>query len=123
MRFMLTELRRSGATVILNARLELVDTAAGNGLQVRSAFDDGTFQGSEDGGTETGDVFDGVALIDPEGKKKYFVARDGTVRVLEGAEQRVHPCRRAGRVGRHARRASGRGHDRRPRRPPLRDAP
>ena len=81
-RFMLTELRRSGATVILNARLELVDTAAGNRLQVGSTFDDGTFQELEDGATEPGDVFDGVALIDPEGKKKYFVARDETNRCV-----------------------------------------
>ena len=51
-------------------------------LQVASTFDDGDFQELEDGGTEPGDVFDGVALIDPEGKKKYFVARDETNRCV-----------------------------------------
>jgi hypothetical protein len=74
-RFLVTELRRSGPTVILNARLELADPSSQR-LQVASTFDDGDFQELEDGGTEPGDVFDGVALIDPEGKKKYFVARD-----------------------------------------------
>lgn len=80
-RFILTELRRSGPTVILNARLELADPASDR-LQVSSTFDDGTFQELEDGGNEGGDVFDGVALIDPEGKKKYFVARDETNRCV-----------------------------------------
>ena len=80
-RFLVTELRRSGPTVILNARLELVDPTSER-LQVGSTFDDGDFQDLEDGGTEPGDVFDGVALIDPEGKKKYFVARDDTNRCV-----------------------------------------
>jgi hypothetical protein len=74
-RFILTELRRSGPTVVLNARLEPADPA-GDRLQVASTFDDGIFQPLEDGGDEEADVFDGVALIDPEGRKKYLVARD-----------------------------------------------
>jgi hypothetical protein len=76
-RFILTELQRSGATVILNARLEKVDPSAPK-LQVANTFDDGEFQELENGATEPADVFDGVALIDPVGKKKYFVARDET---------------------------------------------
>jgi hypothetical protein len=80
-RFILTELRRSGPTVVLNARLEPVDPA-GERLQVASTFDDGIFQPLEDGGDEPGDVFDGVALIDPEGRKKYLVARDETNRCV-----------------------------------------
>jgi hypothetical protein len=80
-RFILTELRRSGPTVILNARLEPVDPA-GTRLQVGSTFDDGSFQALEDGGDEGGDVFDGVALVDPEGRKKYLVARDETNRCV-----------------------------------------
>ncbi len=81
-RFILTELRRSGPTVILNARLEPADPAAGGGLQVSSTFDDGTFQDLDAGATEPGDVFDGVALIDPQGRKKYLVARDETNRCV-----------------------------------------
>ena len=81
-RFILTELQRSGATVILNARLEPADPTRDASLQVASTFDDGDFQKLEDGNTEPGDVFDGVALIDPEGKKKYFVARDETNRCV-----------------------------------------
>ena len=80
-RFILTELQRSGPTVILNARLEPADPAADR-LQVSSTFDDGTFQDLEAGATEPGDVFDGVALIDPEGRKKYLVARDETNRCV-----------------------------------------
>jgi hypothetical protein len=80
-RFILTELRRSGPTVILNARLEPADPAADR-LQVADTFDDGVFQDVEGGLTEPGDVFDGVALIDPEGRKKYLVARDETNRCV-----------------------------------------
>jgi hypothetical protein len=81
-RFILTELRRSGPTVILNARLEPADPASGDSLQVAGTFGDGSFQELEDGGREEGDVFDGVALIDPEGRKKYLVARDETNRCV-----------------------------------------
>jgi hypothetical protein len=73
--FILTELRRSGPTVVLNARLEPVDDTAPR-LQVANTFDDGVFQPLEDGTDEDANVFDGVALIDPAGRKKYLVARD-----------------------------------------------
>jgi hypothetical protein len=74
-RFILTQLERSGATVIVNARLELVGPSSER-LQVASTFDDGIQQELPDGSLEAQDNFDGVALIDPVGKKKYFVARD-----------------------------------------------
>ena len=77
-RFVLTELRRSGPTVVLNARLE---TAEGN-AQVASAFDDGVDQELEGEQAEGADVFDGVAMVDPEGRKKYLVARDETGRCV-----------------------------------------
>ena len=72
--FVLTELRRSGPTVILNARLENSDPESA--AQVASAFDDGAYQKLENDQQEESDVFDGVALVDPEGRKKYLVARD-----------------------------------------------
>ena len=62
--FVLTELRRSGPTVVLNARLEPVDATAPR-LQVGSTFDDGIFQPIDDGTDEDGNVFDGVALTTP----------------------------------------------------------
>ena len=80
-RFVVTQLQRSGPTVILNARLELADPA-GDSLQVASSLDDGSFQELTSGPDEPGDVFDGVALIDPEGRKKYLVARDETNRCV-----------------------------------------
>ena len=70
--FVLTELRRSGPTVVLNGRLE---TGEGN-AQVASAFDDGIDQEVEGEQREGVDVFDGVAMVDAEGRKKYLVARD-----------------------------------------------
>ena len=70
----LTELRRSGPTVIVNARLEVVDPDSD--AQVGSVFDDGIYQQLEDESQEESDVFDGVAMVDPEGRKKYLVARD-----------------------------------------------
>ena len=79
-RFVLTELRRSGPTVILNARLELADGA--DSAQVADTFDDGSYQDLEANETESGDVFDGVAMVDPEGRKKYLVARDETGRCV-----------------------------------------
>ena len=80
-RFVVTQLQRSGPTVILNARLELADPA-GDSLQVASSFGDGIFQELTSGPDESSDVFDGVALIDPEGRKKYLVARDETNRCV-----------------------------------------
>ena len=70
----LTELRRSGPTVVLNARLEIADPDSS--AQVGSVFDDGIYQQLADETQEEGDVFDGVAMVDPEGRKKYLVARD-----------------------------------------------
>jgi hypothetical protein len=48
-------------------------------IQASSTFSDGLFQELEDSeGSEAGDVFDGAALIDPQGRKKYLVAREST---------------------------------------------
>jgi hypothetical protein len=80
--FRITELKRSGPTVVLNATVEWAE-GADDSMQVSSTFSDGQFQsleGSE--GNESGDVFDGVALIDPEGRKKYLVARESTGRCV-----------------------------------------
>jgi hypothetical protein len=76
--FVLTELRRSGPTVIMNARIENPEGRA----QLASAFSDGIDQEIEQEGREGVDVFDGVALVDPEGRKKYLVARDETGRCV-----------------------------------------
>ena len=80
--FRITELKRSGPTVVLNATVEWAE-GGDDSMQVASTFGDGQFQtleGSE--GQESGDVFDGVALIDPEGRKKYLVARESTGRCV-----------------------------------------
>jgi hypothetical protein len=80
--FRITELKRSGPTVVLNATVEWAE-GGDDSMQVSSTFGDGQFQtleGSE--GQESGDVFDGVALIDPEGRKKYLVARESTGRCV-----------------------------------------
>lgn len=80
-RFVLTELRRSGPTVIANARLEHV--SGEERLQISDTFDDGQYQELKgESGDELGHVFDGIALIDPEGRKKYLVARDETGRCV-----------------------------------------
>ena len=78
MTFVLTELRRSGPTVVLNGRLE----AAEGNAQVASAFNDGIDQEVEGEQREGVDVFDGVAMVDAEGRKKYLVARDETGRCV-----------------------------------------
>ena len=82
-RFVVTEVKRSGPTVIVNARLE--PTAEGespvNG-QVSDELSDGQSQELTGGATEDNDVFDGVAIVDPEGRKKYLVARDSEGRCL-----------------------------------------
>jgi hypothetical protein len=81
--FIITDLKRSGPTVVLNATVSLAGDSPKDAVQVSSTFSDGLFQeleGSE--GDEEGDVFDGVALIDPEGRKKYLVARDSTGRCV-----------------------------------------
>jgi hypothetical protein len=81
-RFVLTELERSGPTVVVGARLELVGGDDSSSLQVSGAFDDGQYQDLADGKSEGGDVADGFALIDPQARKKYLVARDETGRCL-----------------------------------------
>jgi len=80
--FRITELKRSGPTVVLNATVEWAE-GGDDSMQVSSAFGDGQFQSLEDSDAdEGGDVFDGVALIDPEGRKKYLVARESTGRCV-----------------------------------------
>jgi hypothetical protein len=75
-RFTIDELKRSGPTVIVNAKIELLNGDDDDSWQIADAFDDGVYQDLADGGSETGHVFDGIALIDPQGRKKYLVARD-----------------------------------------------
>ena len=68
----ITELKRSGPTVVLNARLSLAESEDEDAsLQVASEFAD-----SATGADVASDAFDGVALIDPQNRKKYLVARD-----------------------------------------------
>jgi hypothetical protein len=81
-RFVLTELKRSGPTVVIGARLELVGGDENSSLQVSSVFWDGQYQDLAGGDSEGGDVADGFALIDPQGRKKYLVARDETGRCV-----------------------------------------
>jgi hypothetical protein len=81
--FTITELKRSGPTVVLNATVTLAGGSENDSIQVSDTFGDGIFQDLEDtGASEEGDVFDGVALIDPEGRKKYLVARETTGRCV-----------------------------------------
>ena len=119
----LTELRRSGPTVVLNARLEIADPDSA--AQVGSVFDDGIYQQLADETQEEGDVFDGVAMVDPEGRKKYLVARDedGSVRVHERPQRRVRLRGSPGPADRHADGPARGRHPGRPAHPALRDAP
>jgi hypothetical protein len=81
--FIITDLTRSGPTVVLNATVSLAGDSPADSIQISSTFSDGLFQELEDSeGSEEGDVFDGVALIDPEGRKKYLVARESTGRCV-----------------------------------------
>jgi hypothetical protein len=82
--FRITELKRSGPTVVLNATVELApETEESASIQIAGTFGDGQFQTLEDSDAdETGSNFDGVALIDPEGRKKYLVARESTGRCV-----------------------------------------
>jgi hypothetical protein len=75
-RFTIDELKRSGPTVIVNATVELLNGDQGDSWQISDAFDDGFYNELRGGGSESGHVFDGIALIDPAGRKKYLVARD-----------------------------------------------
>jgi len=80
--FKITELKRSGPTVVLNATVEWAE-GGDESMQIASTFNDGQYQDLEDSdANEEGSVFDGVALIDPEGRKKYLVARDSTGRCV-----------------------------------------
>lgn len=81
--FLITDLKRSGPTVVLNATVSLAGDSPSDSIQVGSVFSDGLYQELEDSdANEEGDVFDGVALIDPEGRKKYLVARESTGRCV-----------------------------------------
>jgi hypothetical protein len=62
--------------VIVNAKIELLNGDEDDSWQISDAFDDGFYQGLDGGGSESSHVFDGIALIDPAGRKKYLVARD-----------------------------------------------
>ena len=80
--FRIVELRRSGATVVLNARL-IAEPGVERGIRVAGLFGDGLRQELEGGdGNEPADVFDGVALIDAQNRRKYLVARDADGRCV-----------------------------------------
>ena len=74
-RFSLIELKRSGPTVVANATVTWVEGGDDN-MQVAGTFGDGVDATLEGDAPEPHDTFDGIALIDPEGRKKYLVARD-----------------------------------------------
>src|SRR3954467_4291001 len=81
--FTITELKRSGPTVVLNASVSLAGGSESDSIQISDTFADGTTQPLEDTDSSEGaDVFDGVSLIDPEGRKKYLVARETTGRCV-----------------------------------------
>jgi hypothetical protein len=81
--FRILELRRSGPTVVMNAQVSLAGGSEADSIQIASTFNDGDLQELEDtAASEGGDVLDGIALIDPEGRKKYLVARDETGRCV-----------------------------------------
>ncbi len=81
--FRIVELRRSGATVVLNATLTLDEEADGR-ARVGDLFSDGIAQPLEGrrARSEPADVFDGVALIDPDNRRQYLVARDAAGRCV-----------------------------------------
>ena len=83
--FAINELKRSGPTVVVNASVSLpegnTDTA-----QISDAFDNGVADRLDGGVSEATDNFDGIALIDPEGRKKYLVARDSEGRCVCSVE-------------------------------------
>lgn len=74
-RFVITELRRSGATVILNARVEPVGDSDGSG-QITDLFSDSLDAEDSEEAADDRDSFDGAALIDGDARRKYLVARD-----------------------------------------------
>lgn len=80
--FRIVELRRSGPTVVLNARL-IADAGTDRGIRIADLLGDGLLQQLEAGGrNEPADVFDGVALIDAQNRRKYLVARDADGRCV-----------------------------------------
>jgi hypothetical protein len=81
--FRIVELRRSGATVVLNATLTLDEGAEGR-VRVGDLFGDGIEQPLTTRRTrsEPADVFDGVALVDPDNRRQYLVARDADGRCV-----------------------------------------
>jgi hypothetical protein len=82
-RFVLTELTRTADTVTLGARMEILSDEDTASIQISALFNDGEFQDLNDStDNETSHVFDGVALIDPQARKKYLVARDETGRCV-----------------------------------------
>ena len=56
--------------------MEIISDAPDASIQVLSTFADGQYQRLADGESEEGFVFDGVALIDPAGRKKSWRSRD-----------------------------------------------
>jgi hypothetical protein len=81
--FTITELKRSGPTVVVNASVSLAGGSEKDSIQINDAFADGINQDLKDtSDQEANDVFDGIALIDPTGRKKYLVARDATGRCV-----------------------------------------
>jgi hypothetical protein len=81
--FTITELKRSGPTVVLNASVTLAGGSEKDSIQINNTFADGITQDLKDTDDQEGlDVFDGVALIDPDARKKYLVARESTGRCV-----------------------------------------
>jgi hypothetical protein len=81
--FRITELRRSGPTVVLNATVSLAGGSEKDEIQLNDTFSDGVFVNIKNSDAqEQGDVFDGVALIDPNARKKYLVARQADGRCV-----------------------------------------
>jgi len=81
--FRILELKRSGPTVVMNAQVSLAGGSEKDSIQINDAFADGINQDLKDtSDQEANDVFDGVALIDANGRKKYLVARDATGRCV-----------------------------------------
>jgi hypothetical protein len=69
--FVITELKRSGRTVVLNATVTLAGDSPSDSIQLGTTF-----------ARTRADAFDGVALIDPEGERKYLVAREPSGRCV-----------------------------------------
>jgi hypothetical protein len=81
--FTIAELKRSGPTVVLNASVTLAGGSEKDSIQINNTFADGITQDLKGTDDQEGlDVFDGVALIDPNARKKYLVAREATGRCV-----------------------------------------